>query len=182
MSEVASLPLCVEHETGRPVMKTGMTRLGRRLSGRTLAVPTIPHRRLAARGGQRVALARARDARPDIIELILPDHQRIRRLLRNDEDAGYGENPGCPEAPTPAWFCRCGDSRPVRMARRSWECARCSRFLAFAEAPPEALLGPPGPVGSEPRWLSGQPAGFRAQVHQAPSCSASSSEWTSHRR
>jgi hypothetical protein len=82
-------------------MKTGMTRLGRRSPGRTLAVPTVPYRRLAARGGRPGALARVGGAGPYIIELILADRERIRRLLRKDDDvAGYGGDPGCPEAPT----------------------------------------------------------------------------------
>jgi hypothetical protein len=75
-------------------MKTGMTRLGRRTPGRTLAVPALPYRRLAARGGQSVAIARVRAARPDIIEPILPDHERIPRLLGKDDDPeSYGEDP-----------------------------------------------------------------------------------------
>lgn len=87
-------------------MKAGMTRLGRRSPGRTLAVPTVPYR-----------LARVRGAESDIIELVLPDHERIRRLLRKDDDAaGYGEDPGCPEAATLGW-CRCGDSRCARVSR-----------------------------------------------------------------
>ena len=80
-------------------MKTGMTRLGRRSPSRTLAVPAVPYLRLAARGGQPVAPARARGAAPDIIELILADHDRIRRLLHGGDDAArYGEDPGCPGA------------------------------------------------------------------------------------
>jgi hypothetical protein len=123
MSELASLPLCVEHETRRPVMKTGVTRLGRRSAGRTLAAPAVQWRRLAARGGQPGAPARVRGARPDIIELILAYRERIRRLLRKDDEAaGCGVDPGCPEAATLGW-CRFCDSRCARTSRRSWECA-----------------------------------------------------------
>jgi hypothetical protein len=116
-------------------MKTGMTRLGRRSPGRTLAVPAVPYRRLATHGGQPVALGRAMDTGPDIIELIVADHERIRRLLRKDDDAaGYGEDPASTEALTLGW-CRCGDSRCARMSRRSGECARCSRFLGLRRCP-----------------------------------------------
>jgi hypothetical protein len=80
-------------------MRTLTARLGRRSPGRTLAVPAVSYRRLAARGGQPVALARLMGAAPDTIELILADHKRIRRLLRkDDDDAGYREDPGCPGA------------------------------------------------------------------------------------
>jgi hypothetical protein len=93
-------------------MKTGMTRLGGRSPSRTLAVPAVPYLRLAARGGQPVAPARARGATPDIIELILADHERIRRLLRGDDDtARYREDPGCPGA------------RPGVMPVRRWPAA-----------------------------------------------------------
>ena len=80
-------------------MKTGMSRLGRRSPGRTLAVPAVQYRRLAACGGHPGAPARVRGAGPDIIELILDYRERIGRLLRKDDDApGCGEDPGCPEA------------------------------------------------------------------------------------
>ncbi|GEM_PF-2843213 len=80
-------------------MKTGMTRLSGRSPSRPLAVPAVPYRRLAARGGQPVAPARAKGAAPDIIELILAGHERIRWLLRGDENAArYGDDPGCPGA------------------------------------------------------------------------------------
>jgi hypothetical protein len=80
-------------------MKTGTTRLGGRSPSRTRAVRAVPYLRLAARGGQPVAPARARGAAPDIIELILADRERIRRLLGWDDDtAGYREDPGCPRA------------------------------------------------------------------------------------
>ena len=67
-------------------MKTGMTRLSGRSPSRPLAVPAVPYRRLAARGGQPVAPARAKGAAPDIIELILAGHERIRWLLRGDDE------------------------------------------------------------------------------------------------
>jgi GAF domain-containing protein len=40
-------------------------------------------------------------------------------------------------------------------------------MLAFAEAAAHALLGHGSGVAGEPEWLSGQPAGYRAQIHQA---------------
>ena len=79
-------------------MNTGMTRLGRRLPSRTLAVPTIPYRRLATHGGKPVALALVMDAGPDTIELIVTDHERIRRLRKNDGDAATARDPDCPGA------------------------------------------------------------------------------------
>src|SRR5579859_2257307 len=98
-SDLASLPFCVEHETRRPAMERGMTRLGRRSPSRRLAVPAVPCLQLAARGGQPAAHARAGGAVPDIIELILADHERLRRLpCWDDGTAGYGDDPACPGA------------------------------------------------------------------------------------
>ena len=76
-------------------MKTRMTRLGGRSPKRLLAVPAVPYQPLAARGGQPAAPARAVGAARDLVELLLTDHERIRRLLHGDDDARYGENPGC---------------------------------------------------------------------------------------
>ena len=39
-------------------------------------------------------------------------------------------------------------------------------LLVLAQAQTETLPGP-GAAGSGPQWLSDQPAGYRAQVHQA---------------
>jgi len=125
-------------------MKTGMTRLGGRSPSRRLAVSAVPCLRLAARGGQPVAPARARGATPDIIELILADHERIRRFLRGDDDtARYGEHPGCPRA-------RPGGVMPVRRwpvstpVALELECVRCSRSRCTAARSASASCWPVG--------------------------------------
>jgi hypothetical protein len=41
-----------------------------------------------------------------------------------------------------------------------------TNMLAFADAATEALLGP-ATARSQPQWLSDQPSGYRAEVHQA---------------
>jgi hypothetical protein len=108
-------------------MRTPMARPGRRSPGRALAAPAVSYRRLAARGGQPVALAQVTGAAPDIIELILADHEPIRRLLRKDDDAaGYGEDPGCPGAQP--WMVPMRRWQVCTLSRSTWECARCSRF------------------------------------------------------
>jgi len=173
-------------------MKTGMTRLGGRSPSRTLAVPAVPYLRLAARGGQPVAPARARGATPDIIELILADHERIRRLLRGDDDtARYREDPGClgarpggnaGAALAGVHACRAGAERcsrfrctaarsasascwPIGMLRVRWTAA-CSPTCWSSPMPGHEHC--PDPARSAPSpWLLDQPAAYRAQVHQA---------------
>ena len=130
-------------------MKTGMTRLGGRSPSRTLAVPAVRYLRLAARGGQPVAPARARGPAPEIIELILADHERIRRLLRGDDDtARYREDPGCLGA-------RPGGNAGAALAgvhacRAGAE--RCSRFRCTAARSASASCWPIGML--RVRWTA----------------------------
>jgi len=77
-------------------MKMRMTRLGGRSPSRLLAVP---YQWLHASGGQPAAPSRASGAARDLIDLLLTDHERIRRLLHwADDDARYDVGPGCPGA------------------------------------------------------------------------------------
>jgi hypothetical protein len=142
-------------------MKTGMSRLGGRSPSRTLAVPAVPYLRLAARGGQPVAPARARGATPDIIELTVADHERIRSLLRGDDDtARYGEDPGCPGA-------RRGGNAGVALAgvHAYGAGAESARFVRGSVAqrryPHWRPAGPSGCSGSDGRQHVRRPAGLR---------------------
>jgi hypothetical protein len=139
-------------------MKTGMTGLGRRSPSRPLAFPAGPFWRLASRGGQPVALAAVRGAQPDIIELILRDHERIRTLLRRDDAAGYGEDPGCREPPTlagggaataGAHACRAGAGN-ARIVRGSWPTSQATQLISvqLGVAKPEALIRIRAPMPS----------------------------------
>jgi len=142
-------------------MKTGMTRLGGRSPSRTLAVPAVPYLRLAARGGQPVAPAQARGAVPDISELILADHERIRRLLRWDDDtAGYRQDPRCRRA-------RPGGNAGAALAgvhacRAGPGSARIVRGSAAQRRDPHRRpAGPSGCSASDVRRHARRPAGRR---------------------
>jgi hypothetical protein len=108
-----------------------------------------------------VAAARARGATPDIIELILADHGRIRRLLRGDDDtARYGEDPGRPRA-------RPGGNAGAALAgvhtcRAGAGSARVVRgFAAQRRDPRRRPARPSGCSGSDGRRHASRPAGLR---------------------
>jgi hypothetical protein len=139
-------------------MKMPMARPGRRSPSRTFAVPAVPYRRLAARGGQPVALARAMRAAPDVIELILADHHRIRRLVRKDDGAGHGDDPARPRA-----LSRSGADaltagvHPVALGlgMRALFAVPVQIYLRWRPADPS------GCAGSDGRWCARRPAGPR---------------------
>ena len=140
-------------------MKTEITRLGGRPPSRTLAVRAVPYRRLAARGGQPVAPAWARGAAPDIIQLILADHERIRRLLRGDDTARYGEDPGCPGA-RPAGNAGAALAG-IHACRAGAGSARIVRGSAAQRRDPHRPAGASGCSGSDVRRHALRPAGLR---------------------
>jgi hypothetical protein len=141
-------------------MRTRTARLGRRSPGRTLAVPAVSYRRLAARGGQPVALARLMGEAPDTTELILADHERIRRLLRkDDDDAGYREDPGCPGAQP--WDG--ADAAITGVPRVALDLGMRALFAVPLQIDPRwPPAGPSGYAGSDGRRSARRPDGAQA--------------------
>jgi hypothetical protein len=90
-------------------MKTRLTRLGRRSPGRILAVPRPDTGDWPPAGASQWRPDGKGPQMADIIEVILADHKRIRRLLRALDDAArYGEDPYAGWMLAPMW-CRLAD-------------------------------------------------------------------------
>lgn len=90
-------------------MKTRMTRLGRRSPGRILAVPRPDTGDWPPAGASQWRPDGKGPQLADIIEVILADDKRIRRLLRAlDDSARCGEDPYAGWMLAPVW-CRLAD-------------------------------------------------------------------------